>query len=307
MDSTQSFRFFNRGPSPVARLIFFALLSLLLLFIDVRYKNLETVRRILALPIQPLQHLATGIYSQPGVWWDEFSNYLDTQGILSGENAQLKQQHTVYAAKLLELEVLQIENSRLRKLLDVTQQADYPMQVAEIVYVERDIFKRKVFLDKGTQKNVEAGQVVIDETGVIGQVTRVFPWLSEVTLITDKDHAVPIQILRTGLRAVVFGSGNISNLALRYMPISSDIEVGDELITSGIDGIYPPGLPVARVIQIERDPAYPFARILCTPIAGVDQQRLLMIISGLGKPLVIPKDEIKGPESKDKKSKRSKQ
>lgn len=307
MDSTQSFRFFNRGPSPVARLIFFALLSLLLLFIDVRYKNLETVRRILALPIQPLQHLATGIYSQPGVWWDEFSNYLDTQGILSGENAQLKQQHTVYAAKLLELEVLQNENSRLRKLLDVTQQADYPMQVAEIVYVERDIFKRKVFLDKGTQKNVEAGQVVIDETGVIGQVTRVFPWLSEVTLITDKDHAVPIQILRTGLRAVVFGSGNISNLALRYMPISSDIEVGDELITSGIDGIYPPGLPVARVIQIERDPAYPFARILCTPIAGVDQQRLLMIISGLGKPLVIPKDEIKGPESKVKKSKRSKQ
>ena len=307
MDSTQSFRFFNRGPSPVARLIFFALLSLLLLFIDVRYKNLETVRRILALPIQPLQHLATGIYSQPGVWWDEFSNYLDTQGILSGENAQLKQQHTVYAAKLLELEVLQIENSRLRKLLDVTQQADYPMQVAEIVYVERDIFKRKVFLDKGTQKNVEAGQVVIDETGVIGQVTRVFPWLSEVTLITDKDHAVPIQILRTGLRAVVFGSGNISNLALRYMPISSDIEVGDELITSGIDGIYPPGLPVARVIQIERDPAYPFARILCTPIAGVDQQRQLMIISGLGKPLEIPKDEIKGPESKVKKSKRSKQ
>ena len=281
MDSTQSFRFFNRGPSPVARLIFFSLLSLLLLFIDVRYKHLETVSKILALPIQPLQHFATTVYTQPGVWWNEFSTYLDTQGSLASDNTQLRQQHTVYAAKLLQLQVLEDENSRLRKLLDVAQHADYPMQMAEIVYIERDIFKRKVFIDKGSQKDVAAGQVVIDETGVIGQITRVYPWLSEVTLITDKDHAVPIQVLRTGLRAVVFGSGDISNLALRYMPISSDIQVGDELITSGIDGTYPPGLPVGKVTQIERDPAYPFARIVCTPIAGVDQQRQLMIISGL--------------------------
>ena len=307
MDSTQSFRFFNRGPSPVARLIFFAVLSLLLLFIDVRYKNLETVRKIVALPIQPLQHFTTSLFTQPGVWWDEFSAYLDTQGNLARDNLQLRQQHTVYAAQLQQLQVLQSENSQLRKLLDVEQHADYPMQMAEIVYVERDIFKRKVFIDKGTQKDVAPGQVVIDEMGVIGQVTRVYPWMSEVTLVTDKDHAVPIQILRTGLRAVVFGSGNISNLTLRYMPISSDIQVGDELITSGIDGTYPPGLPVAKVIQIERDPAYPFARILCTPIAGVDQQRQLMIISGLQKAVEIPREETGSTASKTKKAKRSKQ
>jgi rod shape-determining protein MreC len=125
--------------------------------------------------------------------------------------------------------------------------------------------------------------VAMDSTGIVGQVTRVFPWLSEITLITDKDHAVPIQILRTGLRAVVFGSGDISNLSLRYMPISSDILPGDVLVTSGLDGTYPPGLPVAKVVKIERDAAYPFARISCVPIAGVDQQRQLLIVSGLPK------------------------
>lgn len=307
MDSTQSFRFFNRGPTPVARLIFFALLSLLLLFIDARYKHLESIRNILALPIQPLQRLATSITTGPGILWDQFSGYIDSQGNLARENAQLRQQQAVYATQLLQLQVLQTENTQLRKLFEVSQHADFPMQMAEIVYLERDIFKRKVYVDKGSQKNVLAGQVVMDETGVVGQVTRVYPWLSEVTLITDKDHAVPIQVLRTGLRAVVFGSGNISNLTLRYMPISSDIQIDDVLVTSGIDGTYPPGLPVAKVIKIERDPAYPFAQILCSPLAGVDQQRQLMIISGLHKLPELPAAEVKTAEPKGSKTKRSRQ
>lgn len=307
MDSTQTFNFFNRGPSALVRLIFFVLLSLLLLFIDARYKHLESIRNVLALPIQSLQRLSTNLTTEPAILWDKFSNYLDTQGELARENMQLRQQHTVYATQLLELEVLQAENAQLRALFDVSQRADFPMQMAEIVYLERDIFKRKVYLDKGSQKNVVPGQVVMDEAGLVGQVTRVYPWLSEVTLITDKDHAVPIQVLRTGLRAVVFGSGNISNLALRYMPISSDIQVGDVLVTSGIDGTYPPNLPVAKVIQIERDPAYPFAQILCTPLAGVDRQRQLMIISGLHKLPELPAETMKPAESKNKKIKRSKQ
>lgn len=306
MDSTQSFRFFNRGPSPVARLIFFLLLSLLLLFIDARYKHLESIRGVLALPIHGLQRIATNLSAQPGVLWDELSSYLDSQGNLIRENEQLRQQHTAYAAQLLQLQILQSENTQLRKLFDVAEHADFPMQMAEIVYVERDIFKRKVFVDKGSQKNVVAGQVVMDEIGVVGQITRVYPWLSEVTLITDKDHAVPIQMLRTGLRAVVFGSGDISNLSLRYMPSSSDIQIGDVMVTSGIDGTYPPGLPVAKVTQIERDPAYPFARILCSPLAGVDQQRQLMIISGLRKLPELPIDDSKSSEGKSKKTKRSK-
>jgi len=173
MDSTQSFRFFNRGPSAAARIIFFALLSLLLLFVDARYRHLESIRNVLALPIQSLQRLATNLTSQPGILWDQFSDYIDSQGNLARENMQLREQHTTYATQLLELQVLQAENEHLRKLFEVSQHADFPMQMTEIVYLERDIFKRKVFVDKGSQKNVVAGQVVMDETGVVGQVTRV--------------------------------------------------------------------------------------------------------------------------------------
>jgi rod shape-determining protein MreC len=293
MDSTSSFRFFNRGPSPAARLVFFALLSLLLLFIDARYKYLESSRRVISIVVQPLQRLTT----MPGVVWHEVSGYFETQSNLIRDNAALNQLHNLDAAQLLQLQVLQAENAQLRKLLEVQQQADYPMQLAEIVYIERDIFRRKVFVNKGSNSNVLIGQVVMDNTGIVGQVTRVFPWLSEVTLITDKDHAVPIQLLRTGLRAVVFGSGDISNLSLRYMPISSDILPGDVLVTSGLDGTYPPGLPVAKVVRIERDAAYPFARISCVPIAGVDQQRQLLIVSGLPKlPERPPETEAQSPD-----------
>lgn len=300
MDSTSSFRFFNRGPSPVARLAFFTLLSLLLLFIDARYQYLESTRRVLSIIVQPLQRLTT----MPGVVWQQVNGYFETQSNLISDNTQLHQQHHLDAAQLLQLQVLQSENAQLRKLLEVQQRADYPMQLAEIVYVERDLFKRKVFVNKGSNSNVLMGQVVMDDIGIVGQVTRVFPWLSEITLITDKDHAVPIQVLRTGLRAVVFGSGDISNLALRYMPISADVQPGDVLVTSGLDGTYPPGLPVAKVVKIERDAAYPFARISCTPIAGVDQQRLLLIVSGLPKLPPPPPENEATAQDKLKKSKR---
>ncbi len=279
MEHTQSFRFFNRGPSPVVRLVFFALLSLSLLFVDARYKYLESTRSTLSVLLYPLQRLVT----VPGSLWHQAGTFFSLHGNLIRDNSELRQQHSTDAAQLQQLQVLQAENQHLRQLLAVRQHADYPMQLAEIVYVEKDIFKRKLFLDKGTQANVLAGQVVMDDSGIVGQVTRVYPWLSEVTLITDKDHAVPVQLLRTGLRAVVFGSGDTSELALRYMPISADIQNGDILVTSGIDGTYPPGLSVAKVSRIERDPAYPFARIQCSPIAGVDKQRQLLIVSGLPK------------------------
>ncbi len=277
MGHTNSSPFFNRGPSAVVQLVFFSLLSLFLMIVDARFQHLELARTTLSVPIHALQRLAT----LPVDLWQQAGVYLVTQSSLVRDHAQLLQQHTVDAAQLQQLQVLQAENEHLRSLLQVQQKADYPMQLAEIVYVERDISKRKLLLDKGAQAKVLAGQVVMDDSGIVGQVTRVYPWLSEVTLITDKDHAVPIQVLRNGLRAVVFGSGEIGQLALRYLPISSDIQEGDVLVTSGIDGTYPPGLPVARVIRIERDPAYPFARIQCAPIAGVDRQRQLLILSGL--------------------------
>jgi rod shape-determining protein MreC len=279
VDDTRNLRFFNRGPSPAARLVFFSLLSLLLLFVDARYQYLESTRKVLAIMIYPLQRLT----ALPGETVGQIAVYFETQEQLLQDNAQLRQQQNEDAARLLQMQVIQAENAQLRTLLELKQRVDYPMQMAEIMYVERDIFKRKLFIDKGAQANVLPGQVVVDNIGVVGQVTRVYPWLSEVTLVTDKDHAVPIQILRNGLRAVVFGSGDINEMALRYMPVSTDIVVGDMLVTSGIDGTYPPDLPVAQVTRIERDPAYPFARITCAPLAGVDRHRSLLIVSGLPK------------------------
>ncbi|MDO8412796.1 MAG: rod shape-determining protein MreC [Gallionellaceae bacterium] len=289
MEHTQSFRFFNRGPSASVRLIFFALLSVLLMFVDARYKYLEFARVILSIPIHTLQRVATW----PSEVWHGTSAYIVTQTELVRSNAQMTQQHLLDGAQLQQLQVLQLENAHLRSLLQVQQKANYPMQLAEIVYVERDIFKRKMLVDKGMSANVLAGQIVMDDSGIVGQVTRTYPALSEVTLITDKDHAVPVQILRNGLRAVVFGSGT-GDLALRYMPISSDIQQGDVLVTSGIDGTYPPGLPVASVSSIERDPAYPFARIQCTPLAGVGKHRQLLILSGLPP---IPERPLAGEET----------
>lgn len=279
MDDTRNLRFFNRGPSPVARLVFFCALSILLLFVDARYQYLESTRKVIAVMIYPFQRLT----ALPGETMGRISVYFNTQNQLLEDNAQLRHQHDADAAQLAQLNAIQAENAQLRTLQELEQRVDYPMQMAEIVYVERDIFKRKLIVNKGAQANVQAGQVVVDDNGVVGQVTRVYPWLSEVTLVTDKDHAVPIQIERNGLRAVVFGSGDIAEMSLRYMPVSVDIVEGDVLVTSGIDGTYPPNLPVAKVLKIERDPAYPFARITCAPLAGVDRHRALLIVSGLPK------------------------
>lgn len=300
MEETSSFRFFNRGPSPAARLVFFTLLSLLLLFVDARYKYLESARSVLSVIVYPFQRLAAA----PGELWQQADSFLTLQSNLVRDNARLRERYTLNAVRLQQFQALQAENQHLRDMLAVRQRVDYPSQLAEIAYVERDIFKRKLFLDKGAQANVQAGQVVVDDVGVVGQVTRVYPWLSEVTLITDKDHAVPVQVLRNGLHAVVFGSGDTTDLALRYMPVSSDIQEGDVLVTSGIDGTYPPGLPVAKVGRIERDPAYPFARIQCSPIAGVNRQRQLLILSGLPKLPERPEAVVEVGADKPKRGRR---
>ncbi|MBK9161280.1 MAG: rod shape-determining protein MreC [Nitrosomonadales bacterium] len=277
MDNTQSFQFFNRGPSPAVRLVFFAVLSLLLLFVDARYRYLESTRSTLSVLVAPVQQLA----AMPGEVWRHTSDFFTTQHRLIDDNQSLHQQHRVDAAQLLQLQALQQENGQLRDLLALPQRGEYSAQPVEIVYAERDIFRRKMLVNKGVNAQVQAGQVVMDDKGIVGQVTRVYPELAEVTLVTEKNHAVPVQILRNGLRTIVFGAGDTSQLSLRYMPVSADIRNGDMLVTSGIDGVYPPGIPVARVEKIERDDAYPFARVTCMPLAGVDNNRHLLILSGL--------------------------
>lgn len=292
MDNTQSFRFFHRGPSSAVRLVFFVVLSLLLLFIDARYGYLESTRSALSVLVSPIQRLAT----LPGVLWQQTGDFFTMQHRLVEDNQSLHQQHERDAAQLSQLQALQQENRQLRNLLELPQRSGLTAQAAELVYTERDVFKRKALVNKGMNAGVQTGQIVMDDIGIVGQITRVYPWLSEVTLVTEKDHAVPAQVLRNGLRTIVFGAGDTSQLSLRYMPISSDIQDGDILVTSGIDGIYPPGIPVARVVKIERDPAYPFARVTCLPVSGVDRHRHLLILSSLPKLPERPLEEPAGPQ-----------
>lgn len=287
MGNPQTFQFFNRGPSPAARLVFFVVLSLLLMFVDARYRYLESARSTLSMLVSPVQRLAT----MPGKLLHQAGEFFVTQRGLVDENNKLRQQHGNDAALLSQLQSLQQENRQLRNLLELPQRSEFSAQPVEILYAERDIFKRKLLVNKGADARVKIGQVVMDDTGIVGQVTRVYPWISEITLITEKDHAVPVQIVRNGLRTIVFGAGDTSQLSLRYMPISSDIQNGDVLVTSGIDGVYPPGIPVAKVVKIERDAAYPFARISCLPLAGVDRNRQLLILSDLPPLPVKPPEE----------------
>jgi len=135
-----------------------------------------------------------------------------------------------------------------------------------------------VVIDRGSQGGVNAGSPVVDENGIIGQVTRVHALSSEVTLLTDKEQAIPVQVVRNGLRAVAFGAGSSGMLELRFMAANAEIQNGDKLVTSGIDGTYPPGLPVATVARIERDAAYAFARIVCQPAAGVESGRYVLVL-----------------------------
>jgi rod shape-determining protein MreC len=214
----------------------------------------------------------------PGSLVDYAHAYLQGMQGLQAENKDLKHNQLQTAPNLQRLEQLEAENQRLRKLLAVKEREKANGQVAQILYTARDPFSRKVIVDKGQQSGIVAGQPAIDETGVVGQVTRIFPFSAEITLITDKDQAVPVQVVRSGQRSVVFGLGN-GQMELRYMPANADVQVGDMLVTSGLDGIYLPGFPVAKVVNIERDSAYSFARIFCVPVAGVENFGEIMVLS----------------------------
>ena len=283
--------FFKRGPAPLALLTFYVLISLAVFVVDLRFRSLELLRQSVALVVDPVQRIA----QTPGSLVDYARNYLAGMQSLQHENDELRHAKLNSAPNLLRLEQLEAENERLRKLLVVKERESAKGQVVQILYTARDPFSRKVIVDKGQQSGVVIGQPAIDEAGVVGQVTRVFPFSAEITLITDKDQAVPVQIVRSGQRSVVFGLGN-GQLELRYMPANADVQVGDVLVTSGLDSVYLQGFPVARVVNIERDSAYSFARIFCVPIAGVENFGEVMILDPR-QPLPPPPPATKGRTS----------
>lgn len=274
--------FFNRGPAPLAQLSFYAALSLALIFVDSRFQTLELLRQAVSLFTHPAQRAV----QVPVELFQNGGAYFSSMTGLQEENARLKHLQMEGAETLLRTKQLEAENAHLHKLLELKERQNIRGHVAQIVYAARDPFSRRVVVDKGLQDKIVAGQPVIDESGLVGQITRVFPFASEITLITDKDQAVPVQIVRNGLRSVVFGLGH-GRLELRYLPANADVQEGDLLVTSGLDGVFLPGLPVAKVTRIERDTAYTFARIYCEPVAGVENSNEVMVLEPRT-PLALP-------------------
>jgi rod shape-determining protein MreC len=278
--------FFHRGPSPLARLAFFGLVSVLLLFADTRYRYLETLRLFTAAVLYPLQQAA----QVPGAALAQVGTYFATQRSLADENAALRQRLVEQGAAAQGFASERRENERLRTLLEVRGGVAAGTATVEVLYSGRDPFAQKLFVGKGPAAVVKPGAAVIDADGVVGQVTRVYPHMAEVTLITDKDHAVPVKVERSGVRSVLYGAGTGNLPQLRFMSPNADVEVGDTLVTSGIDGTYPPGLAVAKVVALERNTGQMFARISARPLAGVDRSRLLLVLSEAEAPPARPEE-----------------
>lgn len=267
--------FFKRGPSPAFRLGVFALLAIVLMVLDTRLRYLEPMRQTLSVVLHPLQQIAAA----PGAVLGRIGDYFGSQTALKQENEQLRTTALKQSAALQDLDTLRRENAELRALLDAKAKVAPASILAEVLYGARDPFSRKFIVDKGMTDAIQPGVAVVDGEGVVGQVTRVYPFISEVTQITDKDQAVPVQNLRSGLRAIVFGNGKDGTLDLRFMPVNADVQAGDVLVTSGIDGVYPPGLPVAKVTEIDRNAALAFARITCEPLGGVDRRGHVLVLT----------------------------
>jgi len=290
---------FKQGASARAKMIVFALISVALLLLDSRVGALSVARQAVGTVLYPVQ-MAALLPRDAAVG---VSEYFSSLSALEKQVQELKRQQIAVAQTLQQAQLHQSENNQLRKLLDARERVPGKTMLAEILYDARDVFTRKIILDRGTQQGVALGLPVIDSQGVVGQVTRVFPFTSEVTLLTDKEQAIPVQVLRNGLRSIAYGRGQAGTLDLRFMAPNADVQVGDILITSGIDGVYPAGLAVARVVQVESNANGAFGRVVCQPLAGIERNTQLLILMSLPEmPPRPPEEEAVKPGKKKKDS-----
>ncbi|MCO5100658.1 MAG: rod shape-determining protein MreC [Burkholderiaceae bacterium] len=283
--------FFKQGPSANARLVFFSLLAIALLVIDSRIALLGRLRQGIATVLYPVQRTLL----VPRDMLDVGAQYVGDVTQLRAENAELRRIETSNANALLQTEQLAAENRQLRRLLAMRERTVLRSTVAEVLYDARDAFSRRLVLDKGVQHGVAAGQPVIDADGVIGQVTRVYPLSSEVTLVTDRESTIPVEVQRTGERSVAFGGPVAGTVELRYLRTNADVRAGDVLVTSGLDGVFPAGLPVGTVRTVEVGSSA-FVRVLVDPAAQVERTRLLLVL--LAEPPQVPK--MVAPEDGDR-------
>lgn len=267
-------RFFKRGPSPIARLTFFGVISLGLMFIDARFRTLETVRMAIATVVYPVQQAAL----VPAQAARSMGEFFDTRSELRDENARLKAE-LLQASQAQQAQVAsRQEVDRLSKLLQISQVSTVRAQVARVVYLGRDPFSQKAFVDRSASQPFEPGSAVVDETGLLGQLTRVHPMFAEITLVTEKDFAIPVKIERTAMHALLYGRGPDKLPELSSVASNADVREGDVLLTSNIDGVYPGNIRVARIVSVQRNAESKFAVIQCAPTARVASSDAVLVL-----------------------------
>lgn len=285
--------FFRQGPSARSKLVFFSALALFFMVADSRFKLVEPLRQSMAIALLPLQRAL----AVPVEMWEGGGEYL--RGLNQARSGERAAQARLAAAaeRAARTEQLALENNRLRALLELRPAIGVRSLPAEVLYEAADPYSHKVFIDRGTQHGVVLGAPVINEVGVLGQVTRAYALTAEVTLLADKDAAIPVLNSRTQQRSAAFGSG--AGMELRFMSGNADVQVGDTLQTSGLDGIYPPGLAVARVLAVERRVESGFARVTLAPLANADGVRHVLVLEPLAvqlppRPAAVAPEPIKG-------------
>lgn len=285
--------FFKQGPSALSRLALFSALALFLMVADARFQITGLLRQAIASALYPVQWLAL----QPVELARRSSDYLRSLRSAQEELDAARRQMALIGLRANQVAPLAQENARLRQLLALRERIETPAQAAEVLYDVADPYARRVLIDRGSLDGVAPGSPVLDEFGVLGQVTRVFPLLSEVSLLIDPEQAIPVLNLRSGVRGVAYGdpvAGHGGGMELRFMPANADLREDDLLATSGVDGLYPPGLPVARVLRVERRADSAFARIDCAPLAQVQGARHVLVLKPLGDG-ALPRPEAARP------------
>jgi len=265
---------YGKGGSPGFRFTLYAALSIVVMFLDQRGEWLERLRFVLGAAAYPIQ-LAV---SSPSAAWHWIRSSLETRDSLRAENAKLRLREHELELRSMRFEALVRENQQLRGLKDALPPVAQGWLAAEIVDIELNSLRQRILLNRGSINGVFKGQAVLDSTGVLGQTTHIGPWSAEVILITDPEHAVPVQIERTGLRTIAVGAGDTASLALPYLPANADVRGGDLLVTSGLGGVFPAGYPVARVSEVHRDAIQPLAQVRAIPLARIDLDREVMLV-----------------------------
>ncbi|MAK56059.1 MAG: rod shape-determining protein MreC [Pusillimonas sp.] len=274
MQQNATLRLFRRGPTAEFRLLVILVLSLVLLVVDARWKVFEPARQAVSVLIYPFQRAAMA----PRDLIEGARSWANAAKLANEEKEALQRQRIELAQLASHAAQLATENQQLRRLLNVTAPAEQQSVAVEVLYEPANPYNRHLIFNKGSESGIASGMPVIDEGGVVGQVVRVTPFTSEAALITDEKVSVPVQVVRNGLRLIAFGGNPAGKIEARYLPLNADVRADDTLVTSGIGGLFPAGLAVARVDEVRRDAVSGFAVAVATPLSHPERYRHFLVL-----------------------------